>query len=394
MSYCWDPGLSKHLRDLADLRLQLLYARTRLHVSSDAGNVLGGKGISTAKENDVVEPRMSLILHGLLRLPACLRRQALLDGIPPRPSALRPDITGSIARRVFSNTSRTLGQAQFGKPPGAALAAKSQPPPLRSTTPPPISGPSQINKPPSYLDTLFASSREVLLYRAPNHRSFFITSYLAGGLLVFGALNWANFALMRPSGQEVRKMGAGGYVALSISLLTSLFAAMVGTACFLAPSKMVRSIKVLHPSYRGIGLPTLRFEMRRPIPFMRTKAIEALPSKVFMDRQVSAMEINFTSVPLKYAAEFTADKRAHAVLPADLARQNVVLRALRGIQRNTQRMFLRDGFAYVRFAEGGRWKVDLQNCELLDNGYVLERLTKPDTEPKPSVLGLLFGGGK
>ncbi|KAK5126754.1 hypothetical protein LTR85_009688 [Meristemomyces frigidus] len=332
---------------------------------------------------------MPLALQCLLRLPACLRRQAVLDHIPQKPLAFNQSITGNTVNRTFSITSQTLRQARPAKPTRKAPAPKSQPPPLRPTTSPASQPQAQTSKPISYAETLFASNNEVLLYRAPRHLSFFITSYIAGSLLVLGAYNWATLALKRPPGQEDFKPGVRGWFLTSVSTLTTLFLAIAGTAIILAPAKMVRTITALHPSYSGIGLPTLRFEMRSPLPFMRTKTIEVLPSETFLDRRVSAVEIDLTSVPLTRAADFTASKQANASLPAAAARQGAVARAWTTLLRDTRRMFLRDGFTYVRFKEQGNWKLDLQDCELLDNGRVLERLTRPDMAPGTGVIALL-----
>ncbi|KAK6389945.1 hypothetical protein LTR65_005996 [Meristemomyces frigidus] len=258
-----------------------------------------------------------------------------------------------------------------------------------TTTPPPPQHSSHTSKPISYADSLFESGNEVLLYRAPGHRSFFLTSYIAGSLLVLGAYNWATLALKRPPGQEISNAGVRGYFITSVSMLTTLFLAIAGTAIVLAPAKMVRSITAVRPSHNSTGLPTLRCEMRSPLPFMKTKAIEALPSETFLDRKVSAVDIDLTSIPLGKAAEFTASTQANARLPTAIAQQNAAVRAWNTLYRNTRRMFLRDGFTYIRFAEHGNWKLDLQNCELLDNGRVLERMTRPDTAPGSGLVALL-----
>ena len=65
-----------------------------------------------------------------------------------------------------------------------------------------------------------------------------------------------------------------------------------------------------------------------------------------------------------------------------------MMRAWDALRRDTRRMFLRDGFAYVRFTEHGNWKMDLQGCELLDHGRALERMTTPDEQRGIGVIAL------
>ena len=41
---------------------------------------------------------------------------------------------------------------------------------------------------------------------------------------------------------------------------------------------------------------------------------------------------------------------------------------------DTRRMFVRDGMAYVRIPHRGDWKLDLQGCEVVDEGRILGKV--------------------
>ncbi|KAK5135114.1 hypothetical protein LTR08_005639 [Meristemomyces frigidus] len=319
-----------------------------------------------------------LPLQCLLRLPACLRRQAWLDGVPPRPLSLRLDVAGSPARRAFSSTRPKLQQP---KPPGTAHTKPPALPASARRPPPPSLAPNA--KPLLYTDVLFASADEVLIYRAPRHRSFMITSYIAGAIALVGAYNCAALALQPPPGQEKQKLSLRGYLATIPGVITTLFLAIAGTTMILAPVKCIRSISAIGPRQSGTGLPALQCVMASPLPFMKPKIFRTLLSDAFLDRNVSAVEIDFTSIPLAQAKSFTASKQPDLSAIAAASHRGLFGRAWRTLTRDVRRMLLRDSFAYVRFSQYGNWKLDLSDCELLDNGRVLVSLTTPD--PKRGV---------
>ncbi|KAK5678407.1 hypothetical protein LTS10_008850 [Elasticomyces elasticus] len=302
----------------------------------------------------------SPIMYSLLRLPPCLRTQAF--------------------RRTFTTTLRSLKQQRPTKKP--------LPPPTRQPSPsnininaPPKPPPAATARPPtsSYPETLLQSTDALLIYKAPPHRSFYITSYLLGGLLLVGTYNWAIVVAAPPPGVKDDSGSWGRYLMTAVTIGTTLVVSIMGTMLILAPVGMARSISLIR---NKAGQAVLRIEKENPVPFMtRRKAFTTPTSAAFLDRRVATIDLDLTSIPLSHAEAFTESIVVPAVTPKlQFPPTGPVSRFLAAFIHDIRRMFYREGFAYLRVDGQGTYKLDLQHCELLDQGRPLDRLTTEDLQ--------------
>ncbi|KAK1079544.1 hypothetical protein LTR33_006299 [Friedmanniomyces endolithicus] len=333
---------------------------------------------------------MSSTLHNLLRLPSGLRAQAFRQTLR---TPCRPYRVESSIKRTFTSTPRISKQNNRPtKKPTTTTPPPRQPPepsqkPFTPTPPPKLDYNASRSALPTYADTLLSNhANPILLYKAPSHRSFYITSYFFGGLLLIGAYNWALVVSEPPPG--VNDQGSWGrYLMTGVTMGTTLVVSIFGTVLILAPVGMVGRISLLRSpaigvmAEQGVRLPPmLRVEMEAPLPFMKRKTHDLAPAKALLDRNVSAVDIELTSISIKDAQAFTYDSAHLSAGTPKLQHppRDVVSRFIRTLTRDIRRMFYREGFAYLRSDKYGNWKVDLQHCELLDQGRPLDRLTVAD----------------
>ena len=53
------------------------------------------------------------------------------------------------------------------------------------------------------------------------------------------------------------------------------------------------------------------------------------------------------------------------------------------MKQDVRRMFLRDGMAYIRIVgQDGQWKLDLEMCQLLDDGKLLNQVMVPESRER------------
>jgi len=226
------------------------------------------------------------------------------------------------------------------------------------------------------MEKLFAANESILLYRAPNHTSFYVLSYLCGSLLLFGAWNWAYLELRGGMPEKdsnlVRKRR---WYITATSLLSCAMGVLFGTIFILGPLRLIRTITAKAPAPGVSGPFTLRCEVKSPLPFMKPSIIETTPSQAFLNRQISAMEnIPFTSIEPSQAQAFTSAPATSKPTKSP----GVILRPWDALRRDTRRMFYRDGIARLRFGPSDTCKLDIQGCQVVDYGVPLEMLTKPD----------------
>lgn len=167
-----------------------------------------------------------------------------------------------------------------------------------------------------------------------------------------------------------------------MSGFSTLFFIVFGSAAILAPAAMIRSIVLrAEVASNGSKTPVLQFKVRS-LPLGRTKTIEAHPWETYLNRKVSTMDINWNNAVLSQARSFTESMKSQKyATPVPSADRGIARRFWDVSKREIQRTFLRDGFTYVRFQGGQTWKLDLQQCDLLENGRPLERLMMPDKDP-------------
>ena len=180
---------------------------------------------------------------------------------------------------------------------------------------------------------------------------------------------------------------------------TALVFVVIGTTIALAPFKMVKTLSLVRkPSstlVRGLERPFLRFQMKSPlpIPFIKPlrngRTIDAPLHDVFVDRQVAAQRLDGWTAPLSRAADFTASDSSaiRPSRPSVLSRLKAFNRSVIDIwpvmKQDVRRMFLRDGMAYIRIVgQDGQWKLDLEMCQLLDDGKPLDQVMVPESRER------------
>ncbi|KAF2212346.1 hypothetical protein CERZMDRAFT_97622 [Cercospora zeae-maydis SCOH1-5] len=279
------------------------------------------------------------------------------------------------------------------KPQQAPPSLKNAPPakpPVRGTAP----APRTSTLPPAAMDwmsTRFPKQDHVLLYVAPDHKAFFISSIVIGTFLIMGCWSYAGLFLKEPS--EDSQLPKLPFSIRAIGAVSVIAGAAFGTTFLLAPMKMIKSITAIRQqtSNRGFRAEVpwnLQVEVKMPFPFVKPKSRDVYPKDVALDRNLPAASENvgFTSHDIKNSEWFTAlyysgkleEKRGSA-----LSRFNSGLINLwPGIKRDVRRMFLRDHMAYLRIKGAGNYKLDVQNCHMLDDGRVLHRLVSVDADAK------------
>jgi hypothetical protein len=301
--------------------------------------------------------------------------------------------------RLFSKTPHRLQS----KPPKPTLRPQQKAPPNRPPPPPPpkpaASPRNTLSIPDSLLRTFYQSdSIHLLLYKAPNHTSFYLNSYIFGSLLLGGAIfQGLNFGdppeSVKAEGQRPKRWAR--VVNGTVAIMFAVFA----TAFFLAPTKLIKSVTLTKTAVtqansagkRGLGVV---FEMKHPLPvwkflpFMKKTEggeVRAEVGSVFIDRKVRAREnLSFYSVPANLAEAWTAHyftaspPQRKSILSLLQGFNSSLVNAWPALRRDVGRMFMREGFAYVRIPDHGNWKMDLNGCEILEEGQVLEKVVQVD----------------
>lgn len=332
---------------------------------------------------------MATTLQLLLRLPPALRCHTLTP-LPFR--TLESNLINTLPRRPFTHKSYRLNPLR--KPnPQKNIPRRKPPPPVRqppkpvSQTAEPVSQRKTIE---SILSDYLKTNDRILLYKAPKHKTFFLNSYLLGALLTVGAVNTARNAKDEPNLKTP-------WLIKSLNLTVALFFAVFAATFFVAPQKMIRTVSLVKVT-DVVGMPEarLRFEIKHPLPIFQRlpfikkqfygDSIEAPLSRIFLDRNVAAQDLSYTSVPMDQASAFTSSYFSPQPAPkrSILSRLGAFNRALVNmwptLWQDVRRMFLRDGMAYVRITGHGNWKIDLQGAEMLDDGRPLEKVMVVDTQ--------------
>lgn len=315
---------------------------------------------------------MSTASNTLLRLPASLRRQTLLHIKSCHPCdsvGLRP------VRRLDSKFSTAANPKQADVRSGRVVPAKlvkpsrSQPPAPRPVI---TKGRQSLAEASHSLAHDLTSQGPVLLYASPKHGLFYLMSYLCGGGFLLGSLIIAQDVL---KDRDDRPKLSWWVKALSSVQVLGVTA--IGTAFLLAPTKLIRTIKLV-PGLTSAQAPSFEFQIQRALPFLRPDKLEAPISSVSITRRVVGEDINPLSVPLKEAPSFIerfgAAKRGAKLPPNPEIPTAPRYGVIKGFKREVRRMFLRDQMAYINVSGYGLFKMDLQGGLLLEGGRPLMSL--------------------
>lgn len=231
----------------------------------------------------------------------------------------------------------------------------------------------------------------VLLYTAPSHGMFYLTSYLAGGFFILGAYMYAELVLKDPKDGSKQP-----WWKKTIGAVSAIAAASFGTVFILGPMGMIKSISIV-ASEAGYASATTRFtrsprllriEVKRKLPFLKPDVLETDVSNVNLDRRVplALQDLNFRSISRNHSESWTAAYFKGAAEPARLGGVTAAIKgAWPATRREVRRMFLRDQIAYVTVKGNGNFKLDLQGCRMLEGGQVLDRVLPEDLGTDRSI---------
>lgn len=342
----------------------------------------------------------------LLRLPPALRCHAA------PPFLCQPNGPNRVFSRAIPRLQSQPPKPTVRRPQQAESTSKA---PFQTPRPPPRprTGPvSPVTTPDNFLRRFYESrDSRLLLYKAPKHTSFYFNSYILGAILLTGAvLQVWNFrappAAFEANAAETRRPSRWVHITnwAGAGLLSGF-----ATAFFLAPWKLIKTVTLVKQAGASGGRGAeMLFELKHPfpplqrLPLVRNTgggSISADVHKVLIDRNVAASErLSYHSVPASAAqawtaAYFTPAPREPRSLLARLRSANASLvNAWPALKTDVGRMFLREGMAYVRIPEHGNWKMDLNGCEVLEHGKVLERLCIVDAQAVDRSFGAWFKG--
>lgn len=178
----------------------------------------------------------------------------------------------------------------------------------------------------------------------------------------------------------------GGFATVMIAAFATVFV--------MAPTRMIKSISCVAPGalVTTHAPRTIRFEIKRWLPFLKPKVLHISPHEVLLDRNVPTLleDIKFFNIRNTEAQSFTesyfsAEQRRKSAKGVVSAISQSLLNTWPATTREVRRIFLRDQMAYMEIQGKYRCKLDLQGCFLLDNGDPLHRVIAADTEARPSI---------
>lgn len=266
--------------------------------------------------------------------------------------------------------------------------------------------PARKSRPPTgniYADRLLNKSDTVLLYNSPQHTSFRLISYLSAAVFFLGGINTAleTKPPKKPSSPDTPTRPPMPWY-IRYSFLVGAFGfAIMGTAFVLGPTKLIRRVWLVRqpatPSTPNSSY-ALKLDIKSSVPLLQGRQITTPLENVSVDRQIRAQDVSWNTVPLTSSAAFTAH---YLPDPSSPAPKRPLASRLRGVNasllnawptlvRDVRRMFLRNGIAYVHIVgEGGQWKLDLQDAEVLESGQPIEKLMGTDVQMAKGVVPFL-----
>jgi hypothetical protein len=307
-------------------------------------------------------------------------------------------------KQLFSlPRSSTLNARQISNSAILRAAKKVRAPKFPTTKPKTVTSPTSklANSQTAYktfAEQLAEKTHPTLLYQAPSHLLFKISSYAGGFFCIsYSTYNfWAHF-LFPPEGINQYVIYAYGGI---VVLMTAL-----GTYLILGPARLVRTITALPRTARTTSQPIassrinsvtasipkpdlqLEIELRKmlPIPFFPARKILARPDEIVLAQPLAQpLPAGLTSEARRRIAE---EEKQQLKALQDYEDTHIMSRPFRHFGRGAKtlyntiaRTWLRDGFVKMR-VKGQGYKVDVNGGWALDNGRALDRLAtvKPRT---------------
>jgi hypothetical protein len=324
---------------------------------------------------------MSAFSRGLLFRPQCTFK-------PPRNLDVFNQVKSSQQLRSFSAGS-TLQAAKKTRPQSAvkqSVLRNNQTSPLTKSTPLPKQPIYQ-----SYASSLAQKGHPTLIYVAPSHTAFLISSYSAATFcFTYATYNIWFSAIHAPPDLATWVPIAFGAVCVGMSAM--------GTWLMLSPARVIRTITALPKTTSSIAATgkarpksaqqelELEIELRKmlPLPFLRSRKIRVRPEDLVIrsplikppDKRLTPAEVHAMRLQEEAEMKKALEYEQTHILSAPFRHMS---RALFSVFKATARAWTREGFAKLS-ANGQTYKLDVSGGWALDGGRALDRLArlKPD----------------
>lgn len=302
--------------------------------------------------------------------------------------------------RSFTQTSPFLAAKSRPLPPVPSFKGSIKTAPTKAKAPvqpsPPPPPPQQLppvprsvqgatlSKAEDYALRLLGPADSMLLYKAPRNVALFTSCCIAGSGLFYWVATVANGTLLEYTAP---------WYAKAVVLAGCMASSAIATAIVMTPHHLVKSISIVKQAEKQA---MLRVKATRYFPFVKQAVFEVAPGQLMIDKNV-AMSLGkgrpWWHVPMENATVWTNGtlKRPGADEGNALQRANRrMLNAGPAMFSQVKKMFDRTGMLYVR-VNGSNWKMDLEGCELLENGEPLMKLGREVRVRNDAVSVLLQG---
>lgn len=253
--------------------------------------------------------------------------------------------------------------------------------------------PSQPPTYQSYAQILALKPHPTLLYQAPSHTAFILSSYVTAGFCFTYAVVafWSNY-LKAPETITYWVPIAFGVICFGM--------AGAGTFFLLGPAWIVKSITAMPPAalkaagavpsaaksvgngvVKGNGAPALHIEVELrkmlPLPFFPARKIYVRPDEVQLPHQLARPTSSLS--PAQRAA-LKAQEEAEREAELEYERTHIMSRPIRHMSRaffelfqGARRIWTREGFTAI-YVKGYKYKLDVSGGWALDGGKAIDRL--------------------
>jgi hypothetical protein len=170
-----------------------------------------------------------------------------------------------------------------------------------------------------------------------------------------------------------------------------LASSAIATSIVITPYRLVKSISIVRAAEKQA---MIRVKGTRFFPFTKQAVFDVAPGELMIDSNVTMATRKartWYSVPMKNARAWTEGtlKRPGADEGNALTRLNRrMLNIGPAMSSQVKKMFSRYGMAYVR-VKGNNWKMDLEGCEMLENGEVLMKLVR-EAPVRSDLMGVVM----
>ena len=287
-------------------------------------------------------------------------------------------------QRAFSSSIVFRSLKKFRPLPALRQAStKSKTTQSHTKSPTPISSPSPYQP---FAATLAQKSHPTVLYEAPSHTLFIVSSY-GGAIFCFSYATftfWSNY-LHAPA-------GLSAWVPIAFSGICFLMAAF-GTWLLLGPSRLIKSITAI-PRMAATGAAaagtssarttrpalTVEVELRKmfPLPLFPARKIYARPDELVLRSPLAApVDKRLSTAEIRLARKQEEEERARLLayeqehlLTSPFRHAS---RAFYNLFRAVGRTWTREGFIKLN-VKGQNYKMDITGGWALDGGRALDRL--------------------